>query len=174
MPFQFRQSNLGDLNALWNLLSAYQNTYLDDFETLDMNWVFDLIYRQEIFGIYQDTDNLVGALWISDRINTLHGTIHFLIQPNQYRKAVHAFFLEEIIQFVFEHYRLQKIKAVFKSNQPTPGKFLRRLGFQQVGLLKQESLVGGEPVDVYIYELPHTVWENHYHELRQKKIKQQR
>lgn len=92
-------------------------------------------------------DKPVGIIWV-ERDHYDIGFVRAGIMP-EYRNGVFAkYFLNQFVKFCFEKLGFRKLVATFTTEQKTIERLLRDMGFTKEGLLKEELVKDGRPVDL--------------------------
>jgi hypothetical protein len=83
----FSLATLATLPDIWALMTEYQHCYVDDYETLTVDWVIDLIIQQQMWVVYsiKKYKTIIAIFWWTDRIPTVQATLHCLIDPSNFR-----------------------------------------------------------------------------------------
>jgi RimJ/RimL family protein N-acetyltransferase len=149
-----RSARVYDAPAVFQLLCDYQDSYLDDFKTLDKAWVLHILPECHVL---MAKDALLGVIWFSDAVPRLHATVHLLLRPRAWRWLRHTDCIEALIQQQTRQHQWLKLKATVMETQRSAIKLLKNFGFVHVGTLQQETLKNGKPMTCFSFErLLHT------------------
>lgn len=159
-----RPATAFDLPPIWCLLDDWKHTFLEDSDTLDRQFIADLVKNGEIIVCH--TGGLPwGVFWVSDiqpsvkGNDNLHGTLHFLCEPSRLRDVVKHDLIAKFIDRAFVVYNIRKLKGRALEPQTTAIKLLVKHRFFRVGKLINETSLGGKPTTVVLFELQRHYWQ---------------
>ncbi|WPQ61317.1 GNAT family protein [Chitinophaga sancti] len=154
-----------DIAALFNLFSSEKVTRFMDIERfINVSEAAQLVafFREKLlsgegmrWGIYQpDNDTLIGTCGLH-HINKTHykAEMGYDLLPAFWGKGIMTASLNRLLQYAFEELALNRIEAVVDPDNKLSILLLKRLGFQQEGLLRQAFFQKGQFVDAYMFSL---------------------
>ena len=152
---KLRLAQAEHLEAIWQIVQAHQETFVDDYHAPDLEW---LVVAQLMVVLAEQ--RVVGVVAVSNiSADALHGELHFLLTPSYLRQAVREQLFWQVIHAVFMNYDLQKIKVALMATQTVGIKILKQLGFRAVGFFQGETRKNGESMDIWWYEMTRSGWQ---------------
>ena len=110
--------------------------------------------KSVIYAIrYKNTLDLIGCISIVIDQASDRGELGYWIRENAWNKGYCTEAGQAIIPFGFEHLNLNKIVADHMTRNPVSGKVLKKLGFKNEGILKQEFKKWDVYEDIAVYGL---------------------
>ena len=107
-----------------------------------------------VFSIRQHSlSPLIGAISLVIDQNSDRGELGYWIREEDWHKGYCTEAGKAIIQFGFDHFNLNKIKAEHMTRNPASGKVLEKLGLKKEGLLKQHFKKRDVYEDIAVYGL---------------------
>ena len=110
--------------------------------------------KSVIYAIrYKNTLDLIGCISLVIDQESDRGELGYWIRENAWNKGYCTEAGQSIVQFGFEHLKLNKIKAEHLTRNSSSGKVLQKLGFKKEGVLKQHFKKWGIYEDIAVYGL---------------------
>lgn len=127
---------------------------MDDEE----EWYEETTPEEPTFVIRADGER-VGTIGMAD-VNEVWGTteVGYSIHPDHWNNGYCTDALREVVRYVFEERRLNKVYARALETNPGSNRVLEKVGFQPEGTFRREAFVEGEHVDVNRYGLLAEEW----------------
>ena len=165
---KLRSPESTDLASIWRLLNTYRDRYLDDYQSITLDDVYEYLQSPttqvlDVFGYP------AGIVHFSDVIPELRGTIHLLIYPEFTRKILRAQIFEAILAWAFESLRFGKIMAYPLSTQTSAIKLLTRFQFYPHKPLYKHTRQGGKKVAMHPFELKKRQWRQFHQTVNKRK-----
>lgn len=154
-----------DMHHIIHLIESHSDKLFDDYTFYSREYIYNLIHSKQLYAI-DHKGVAVGLLWYSELFDDLHIKLHFILQPVFIRMALKSGLFKEILDTTFNKIRVKKIKASIFSTQKTAFKLLKRFLFKHVAVLKNETRLQGEKVDLYLLELQKYYWQKNSLQLK--------
>lgn len=160
MPL-LRLANKLDIPTVWCIADDYKKSFLEDGESIEKQFLFDLVANCDLVVCVDTIDGLPWGFFYIAEANNLarHGTIHFLCRPERLKDVLKYDLIGQFIDKAFVMYDIDKIKGRAISTQSTAQKLLARNRFFKVGTLLNETVVQKKRVNVVLFELQKHYWQ---------------
>lgn len=157
-----RIATMDDAASILAVMERYKQTYLDDYHEVTLDTALEPIQANQMIAI-ELSGCVVGAFWLTDWADDdLHCQLHLLIDKPFVRRALKEDLFEQVTAFVFKNSNVVKIKALAMEHMDTAIKLLKRTGFKQNGLFRNETKVDGKLRDVFAFELHKRYWSKRH------------
>jgi hypothetical protein len=129
----FCLATLADLPEVWALMAQHQDGYVDDYETLTVEWVIELIQGQQVWVVYsaKHYKSLIALLWWTDRVAGLHVTLHALLSPLGLREFYSRVSVLALLQAIATQAGVSGMQAFPMAHQRGAVKLLKHFGFSK-------------------------------------------
>ena len=105
------------------------------------------------FGIEFEGKIIGNISLFSVSYDNKKANIGYWIGKDYRRRGLASEAVKEVIKFAFGKLGLGKISAKALTNNGVSNKFLEKMGFRKVGVLKKDQIVDGKRRDCYLWEM---------------------
>lgn len=155
---KLRKAEVLDTPSLMALIEDYKDALFDDYTEPNYGFVLDAVKRGEVYAI-DDYGYPVGAIWLTNVFQDLHGTVHLLIRPESYKNLIKSAVLNDFIEIVFKQIGILQIDAELYEYQTGAIRVLKRYKFKQCGRRTNQTRKNGKRQDALLFELNRNFWE---------------
>ena len=160
-PFPFES-----LPRVWHWIEGFRHKVADDFspQTLEEFIAYEAARwkEQRTWAIYADDE--LGGLVTCERLSPWCGAPHLLLKPDFQGRGYGPVALRRALGEMFAS-GLGMLEFRVIARNLAMGSLLTSLGATRDGRLRNRTLVGGVPTDVWLYGLTKANFEEHNREL---------
>jgi RimJ/RimL family protein N-acetyltransferase len=131
---------------VWAWIAALRHKLIDDFgpQTMDawMEFVAENVPRQRTWGVWMGGE--LGGVITFDKGSPMAGAVHLYFKRSMWGKAPMPA-MRRVLSIIFDTPTTKILTSVFEDNHAARGMF-RKLGFENEGLFRSQTVRGGKPV----------------------------
>lgn len=170
LKFMVRELVRSDYDDLFRLI---QNSRTEEVLSQSLSYAeFTQKYDEYLKGPQQPMmvfvvlldDKLVGKLELSYEGQHKIGQFDIVIDKNLWGKGIAQKALHVLFQYAFTQIGLNKMIAEVLAFNVRSISFMRKMGMQLEGILREEKLVGEQYVDIYRFGLLRKEYQEGYHD----------
>ncbi|MCC6169899.1 MAG: GNAT family N-acetyltransferase [Caldilineaceae bacterium] len=131
-------------------------TYTDPRQAEELIDFFDESFELEraiFWGITRQEDGALigtcGYVWL----RTYRGEVSYNLHPDYWKQGYMQEALDAIVDFGFSELGLNRVEALVMVENGASSRLLRRLGFQEEGILRQQDFFKGQFHDMRLFAL---------------------
>lgn len=141
-----------------NQVARYHDlvTYTDPRQAEELIDFFDESFELEraiFWGITRQEDGALigtcGYVWL----RTYRGEVSYNLHPDYWKQGYMQEALDAIVDFGFSELGLNRVEALVMVENGASSRLLRRLGFQEEGILRQQDFFKGQFHDMRLFAL---------------------
>jgi RimJ/RimL family protein N-acetyltransferase len=151
-------ASVDDAPALWALLEPQRKHFEDDFRVLLPHFVLEVVQDPNAWLMKDAYGLLIGGMWFNDIYESLHATLHLVVNPKYWRKVLKEKLIARILDEAFASLKVRKFKAVLLTSQSTGKRLCAKHHFVYAGTFRGETSRAKRPLDVIIFELQRKRW----------------
>ena len=159
-PFPFES-----IPRIWAWIAPFKEKVSDDFGPATLSeFVTHMAAsweRQKTWAIYGDGE--LGGLITFERVSPWLGSAHMVLKPDLQGKGIGVKALRETFRQMFEESGIGKLSFFVLGGNLAVGSLVHNLGATREGTLREHTLTGGKPRDVWVYGLTKTAFEGKHH-----------
>lgn len=170
--FRLRQLNAADAEAVFQVYSDPEVTRYYDLDTFtDLHQAQSLISRQSSrfqqkaglrWGVtFKEEDAVIGTVGLMLYAENKVGGIGYDLARPYWRQGIMFEVLQEVIRFAFEMAGVERIQALVMPGNTASASLLKKLGFQDQGLLQSHAFFKGKFQDLHNFILSRDDVEQH-------------
>jgi hypothetical protein len=145
------------VEALWKVVNRYSALFSDLTKNDFTNFFGALTSKNTLwFEIWRD-EQLEGVIWLTEIHMTVDASAHMMFLDS--RPAEKKPVVRKLIQWVFQHYPLNRITVFVPESYHATKRLTEALGFAYEGKKRDAVLISGKWLDLVMYGLTRSMAE---------------
>ncbi|PLS15446.1 GNAT family N-acetyltransferase [Bacillus sp. M6-12] len=151
--------------ALYNIFSLNEVTKfygLDNFKTIDDSWQIIDSFKNNFLAkrgirwgiVHKESGEFIGTVGLNNWSSpNKRAEVGYELHPDYWRSGYTTEAVIKVLNYAFHDIGLKRIGAVVYPENISSSNLLKKIGFQQEGLLRDYIFQGGRSHDVNVYSL---------------------
>lgn len=154
-----RQADVSDAPAIYAIADDYKGVHLDDYSCISPDLILEILHQGIAYAVVDEENYPVGFVAFEPHPSRLHAALHCIVRPQYLKDLLREKTTHAILSLAFDTLAFSHITAKTLEGQTAAHKLLLMHGFKWVGLLPNETTVGGVKKDMYFFSLKSNYWK---------------
>ena len=150
-PIEFTPDNL---IKLYNQISKFRTFMGKEIHNLDDMIRFFVSEENGVYkprGLCMVVDDFVGLFWLSDIDGIFEASVHYTFFDRRHKGRIGL--CKKAIEYTFNTFQFHRLTTNVPVTQPDTIKFVKKLGFVEIGTSRQNRIIRGRYYDTCNFDL---------------------